>query len=75
MNLSIAAKEVSQAIQSLLHATQGLAPDQIKCDEALESLSEIMENLDGLALTASVCKIALLLPSFTLGVSSRFSLS
>jgi hypothetical protein len=55
MNLSLAAKEVSQAIQSLLHATQGLAPDQIKCDEALEALSEIMENLDGLDLTASVC--------------------
>jgi hypothetical protein len=55
LRLSSAAKEVSTAIQSLFNATQGLAPDQIKCDEALETLSEIMENLDGLALTTSVC--------------------
>jgi hypothetical protein len=52
--LSKAAKNVSDAIQALLGSAQGLAPDFVKCDEALERIATSMENLDASLLSAAV---------------------
>ena len=52
--LSKAAKNVSDAIQALLGSAQGLAPDYVQCDEALEKIATSMENLDASLLSAAV---------------------
>ncbi len=52
--LSKAAKAVSDSIQTLLNSAQGLAPEQIKCDEAVEKIATSMENLDAALLSVTV---------------------
>ena len=52
--LSKAAKSVSDALQVLLSSAQGLAPDTVKCDEAVQSISSSMENLEASLLSATI---------------------